>query len=127
MATANTASIERQYKNTFKNESTSFVSVAGDQASTITLPLHQVWKIETLRATNNDTVARDIEFQLTDADGVVHVVLSNSTTGRNSIPAGSAAVWNGSVAVPGGWKVSVKWYGLAVSTNQNWQYTAVSI
>ncbi|RMH67394.1 MAG: hypothetical protein D6683_17880 [Actinomyces sp.] len=110
----------------FVNETVSFTSSAGDNAS-FRGPGTYPWLLQTLRAFNGEGAARDMRFLLTDSDGVEHAVLSMSDVSPVSVPSGDVLVWNGNVIVPPTWRIYAKWYSMAGGASCNWQYTAVEL
>ncbi len=127
MATSNSVDLTARKESssqTFKNESVSFVSGSGDQNSYRAVPAGAYWELQTLRATNGDTVDREITFKLVDAGGTTHAVLS-PTGARQTVGAGEEASWVGKIIVPELWTVRAYWYGLASGKTCTWQYTAI--
>jgi len=113
-------------RNIFRNGGKSLTATAGDNVSIVIVPAGEVWELNTLRVVNGDTVARDVQLSLTDADGTEQAVLSMTAQARQSIATTGVGSWNGSILVPGGWRVSVKWYALALSTVCSWQFIAIA-
>lgn len=112
----------------FVNESVSFRSSSGRQASHRAVPVGHAWRLQTLRAVNCEDGARPMEFLLADADGTVQAVLSTVSAGPVLVSAGGTLVWNGSVIVPGGWRVYARWHDMAGGFAAcNWQYTAIEV
>jgi hypothetical protein len=127
MAIVNNRDIaDRQYDRQFRNESVSFVSSLGDNASFRTVPKNETWELQTLRAFNGEGAAREMLFLLTDADGTHHATITMSGKIESVDPSRELS-WNGSVIVPSGWRIYAKWMGMAGGSSCNWQFTAVTL
>ena len=107
----------------FENESVSFDSVLGENASFRTISAGAPLILNSMRAVNGDVLARDISFLLVDGDGITHGHMSMNGLDRVSVPSGHAAVWNGAMLVPAGFRVYAKWFSMSPGHRCNWQYT----
>lgn len=109
----------------FVNQSVSFDSSPGTNASWRAVPDGVRWRLQTLRAVNGEDGPRPMQFVLADRDGTAHAVLSLSAANPVEVAGGGVLAWTGSVEVPAGWRVYATWQAMAGGARCNWQYTAV--
>lgn len=109
----------------FVNQSVSFDSSPGSNASWRAVPEGRLWRLQTLRAANGEDGPRPMQFLLADRDGTAHAVLSLSAANPVDVAAGGTLAWTGSVVVPAGWRVYATWAGMTGGARCNWQYTAL--